>query len=96
MIAEICYSFPLYKYCLFANLNVAVPQRWWGLEDEWSALFRFSTVEEAAQCIDSSKDFNPHGIRLVRIGKRKIVHLGWSGAVAMADASMAVNAMAAA
>ena len=107
MIAEICYSFPLYKYCLFANLNVAVPQRWWGLDDEWSALFRFSTVEEAAKCIDSSQDFNPHGIRLLRIEnlnvKRKIVPLGWAGPVAgcfrydaMADDSMAVDAMAAA
>ena len=84
-----------------------MPQQWWGLDDEWSALFRFSTVEEAAKCIDSSQDFNPHGIRLLRIenkkGKRKIVPLGWAGPVAgcfrydaMADDSMAVDAMAAA
>ena len=77
MISEICYSFPLvrYKYCLFADLNFAVPQRSWGLYvdgwreivDEWSALFRFSTIEVSAECIDSRQDLNTHGIWLERI-----------------------------
>ena len=86
MISEICYSFPLvrYKYCLFADLNFAVPQRSWGLYvdgwrevvDEWSALFRFSTIEVAAERIDSSQDLNTHGIRLLDLNRRKIVPLG--------------------
>ena len=53
------------------------------------------------------QDFNPHGIRFLRIEnlnvKKKIVPLGWAGPVAgcfrydaMADDSMAVDAMAAA
>ena len=89
MISKICYSFPLvrYKYCLFANLNFAVPQQSCGLYidgysdivDEWSALFRFSTIEESSQCIDCWQDLDIHGIWLERIEnlkKGEIVPLG--------------------